>query len=97
MKWLVGISIFVLCVFDSLATIYAIEHNFGIETNPLVLLCIKYLGYSWFLLIKAFLSAFMFFLVVIFWRRFKVARVGGVLVASVYFILTVYHLVGLTA
>jgi len=96
MKWLVGLAIFLLCIFDAGATAYAVEHHIGKETNPLMLWCINSFGIDGFLYIKILLASLVLFLVVGFWERFKVAKVGGILAAGVYSAVAVYHLVGLT-
>lgn len=88
--------IFVFCIFDAGATVYAVEYHIGKETNPLMLWCIKIFGIDGFFYIKIILASLVLFLVVRFWERFKIAKVGGIMVASVYSAVAIYQLVGLT-
>ena len=96
MKWFVGSVIFVLCIFDAGATAYAVEYHIGKEANPLMLWCMNSFGIDGFLYIKILLASWVLFLVIGFWDRLKVAKVGGILAAAVYSAVAMYHLVGLT-
>jgi hypothetical protein len=91
----VGLSIFILCLFDGGFTIYSIEHGIAEEANPLVSWCMETLGFGGFLFIKVFLASLVLFLTVGFWNQFRVARIGGVFVVAVYLALVIYHVFGI--
>jgi Ca2+/Na+ antiporter len=95
LKWFIGLAIFILCLFDGGATVYAIEHGIGKESNPLMFLCIETLNVDGFLFVKIFIGSIVLFLTIGFWNRFKVARVGGVVVVAVYLAVAIYHILGI--
>lgn len=97
MKWFVGLLIFVLCVFDAGITVYMIECGLAYEINPVMLWWLGRFGVAGLLLLKVILASIASFFVVGFWNKFRTAKIGGFLVAGVYLILFIYHIVGISS
>lgn len=93
MRWLVGLGIFVLCVFDACITIYAISSDLAVEINPIWIWA--NLSFRTFFYVKTILAGSLCLLVIYYWDIFKIARTWGIIVVVVYFLLDVYHIVGL--
>jgi len=92
-NFIVGISIIILNLIDGIVT-YCIINDSDQELNPLVRFCMERLG-VWFLTPKFILGSLVGLLVCVFWNRFKVARIGGVIALLVYFLVIIYHIVGI--
>lgn len=92
MGWFVGILIFLLNLFDGVSTYFILDTGNSRELNPLVNWAITNMG-GWFLLPKILIGFIAGIAVIVNWERFKVARVGGLIVVAVYGSLVLYHVV----
>lgn len=94
MNWIVGIFIFLFNTFDGIATHIAVSNGKAIEYNPLINLVMNTIG-VWFLLPKILIGFIMAILIIIAWKKFILARAGGITVLIIYFLLVIYHIIGI--
>lgn len=88
----VGISIFLLNMFDGLATAIMLASGHFVEVNPLMSRMIDSIG-NWFLVPKILLAAPLAVLLAMYWKRFRMARIGSIVVLIVYAAIAINHIV----
>jgi len=89
---IVGIAIFLLNTFDGLMTAVALASGHFVEVNPLMSRMIDSIG-LWFLLPKILIGTILAALLAAFWKMFRVARIGSIIVLVIYTIIAANHIV----
>lgn len=87
----VALVIFLANVFDGVVTHLALMTGRAVELNPIMGWFYSVMG-VWFLAPKLAIAAIASFLIWKHWRAFRVARVGGFIVAGVYLALVTYQM-----
>jgi hypothetical protein len=97
MKWdktglWVGIAVFFLNLFDSISTQMLVSRGVP-ELNPIIEWCIGVMG-GWFILPKTLLGLLFCILLPFGWDK-RWVKIAGWSVLILYFIISIYHCVGL--
>ena len=87
---MVCISIFLLNVLDGLMTAALLLEGRLIEMNPIMSPMIDVMG-IWFLVPKILIGALTAAFLMACWSTYRIARIGGFIVAGFYAILVVRH------
>lgn len=90
-KLFICISVFLLNLFDAIATHIGIKYYGAIELSPLMSYLMEK-GFIYFYISKGFICILFCIMIIKYWNRYKVAIYGGYLVFIIYFILGVYHI-----
>jgi len=88
----VGLLIFLLNLFDGVATFFILAAGDSIETNPLMSFLIYKMG-GWFLVPKILIGFIAGSLVAIGWKKYRIAKIGGTIVMIIYGLIAAYHVV----
>lgn len=91
LKYIIGILIIILNMFDGIFTQYAITHLNAIEANPIVKFLINNLGSYW--LIPKILAGFFAGLCVMKYWKYRTAKIGGMITAGLYLLLCAYLII----
>lgn len=91
MGLIIGITIFMLNLFDMSNTWYLITTECVPEMNPYMDMLIE-CGWGWFFLVKISSGLIAFFAITVCWEDYKLARYGGILVVIIYVGVTIWHL-----
>lgn len=89
---MVGIAIFLLNLFDGLSTMFLLHTGRFFEANPIARWLIGLLG-TWALAPKFALAAFLGVLLAGYWRTYRLARIGGLVVLIMYIAIAVNNTV----
>lgn len=89
---LVGISIFLLNLFDGLMTMMLLSTGMFEEFNPLMSRLIESTG-NWFLLPKILFGGIATIFLTACWKNYKVAKIGGLIALMTYVIIAINHII----
>jgi hypothetical protein len=92
--FLIGLLIFLLNLFDGVATYVAIFYYGVKEINPLMSFVI-YNTNHWFIIPKILMGFLIFLILSMYWNLNNTIKIGGLIVLLVYSILFAYHLYGI--
>ena len=93
MRWIIPISIVILNLIDGILTKVFIEIGFAEEKNFIINYLFPQIGHN-LIIFKFILSSFVTIIFFYYWRKYKIAKYGAILVAFCYEVIIIYTIAG---
>jgi len=85
----------ILNIFDVVCTLYMRLSKGLEEMNPIVDFFLQNFGWAGLVLLKVLAVAPFVYLMIKYWKTFRIIRVSSYFVTLVYFLLAIYHIIGM--
>ena len=90
-KYIMAILITALNLFDAVMTTYEIAFGLAEEANPIINFIINNYNLN-LIFVKLVISLLFSVIIITTWDKFKITKVGSLIVFIVYFLLAGYHM-----